>query len=66
VRTTLPDCPLLVGSGAKAATVAGLLGVADGCIVGTSLQAVNPATGRRVVDTARARAFAAAAAERKD
>jgi membrane complex biogenesis BtpA family protein len=66
VRAALPDCPLLVGSGATADSVAGLLKVADGCIVGTSLQRGDPATGRPGVDPALARAFVAAAVERKD
>jgi len=39
VREVLPDCPLLVGSGVTPANVADYLAVADGCIVGTSLQA---------------------------
>ncbi|MFN2371556.1 MAG: BtpA/SgcQ family protein [Candidatus Krumholzibacteriia bacterium] len=68
VRAALPDCPLLVGSGATAASVAELLRLADGCIVGSSLQAADPATGRAAVDAGRARAFhaAATAAPRKD
>jgi len=61
VRAELPDCPLLVGSGATAASVAGLLAHADGCIVGSSLQKVDPATGRKRADAGLARAFLAAA-----
>lgn len=38
VRAAVPDRPLLVGSGANAATIAALLRVADGAIVGTSLK----------------------------
>ncbi|GMV12707.1 MAG: BtpA/SgcQ family protein [Polyangiaceae bacterium] len=38
VRAAVPDRPLLVGSGAGAATIAALLRVADGAIVGTSLK----------------------------
>lgn len=68
VRSALPECPLLVGSGATAATAGPLLEFADGCIVGSSLQAVDPHTGRRAVDTGLARSFLAAlaAARRKD
>jgi membrane complex biogenesis BtpA family protein len=57
VREALPDCPLLVGSGATAATVGELLAVADGLIVGTSLQTPEPGTGRRAVDPVRAADF---------
>lgn len=66
VRAVLPDCPLLVGSGATPATVGALLHVADACIVGTALQTAEPAAGRRRIDAARARAFVAAVSERKD
>ncbi|MBE0565735.1 MAG: BtpA/SgcQ family protein [Krumholzibacteria bacterium] len=68
VRAALPDCPLLAGSGATADTVAELLRHADGCIVGSSLQRPEPATGRPAPDPGRAHAFlaAVAAARRKD
>ncbi len=68
VREALPECPLLVGSGATAAAVGGLLRSADGCIVGSSLQIPEPDSGRPAADPARARAFlaAVAAARRKD
>lgn len=68
VRAALPDCPLLVGSGATAGSLGPLLAFADGCIVGSSLQAADPATGRRAVDAGLARTFLAAlaAARRKD
>ena len=68
VRTALPDCPLLVGSGATAAAVGPLLEFADGCIVGSSLQMTDPLTGRRAIDRGLARIFLAAlaAARRKD
>jgi membrane complex biogenesis BtpA family protein len=67
VRAALPDCPLLVGSGATAASVGSLFAHADGCIVGSSLQTVDPDGGRRQADARLARAFlAAAAAARKD
>jgi len=38
LRSAVPDAPILIGSGASAATVAGLLEVADGVIVGTSIK----------------------------
>ena len=60
VRGALPDCPLLVGSGATAATAGDLLRHADGCIVGSSLQRPEPDTGRLAVDPALAREFLAA------
>jgi membrane complex biogenesis BtpA family protein len=59
VRAALPAAPLYVGSGVTAASVAGLLQVADGVIVGTSIKvdgrttaAVDPALARRFVDAA--------------
>lgn len=55
VRAAVPDRPLLVGSGASAATLAELLRLADGAIVGTSIK-----HGGRVeepVDIARVRAL---------
>ncbi len=59
VRDAVPEAPLLVGSGASAETVAELLSVADGVIVGTSLKRdgrlANP------VDVARVRRLVAAA-----
>lgn len=39
VKQAVPDRPVLVGSGATAENVAGILAVADGVIVGTSLKA---------------------------
>ncbi|MCB1182161.1 BtpA/SgcQ family protein [bacterium] len=57
VREALPDCPLLVGSGADAATAAMLRAHADGCIVGTSLK--EPGAPARVSAT-RTREFLAA------
>lgn len=38
VRRALPDCPLLVGSGVTAPTLAPFAGLADGVIVGTTLK----------------------------
>ena len=55
----VPEAPLLVGSGASPETVAELLSVADGVIVGTSLKRdgrlANP------VDVERVRRLVAAA-----
>jgi membrane complex biogenesis BtpA family protein len=60
VRSAVPDVPLLVGSGVTPETVAELLSVADGAIVGTSLKhrgdvasPVDPERVRRLVDAAR-------------
>ena len=57
VREALPDCPVLVGSGATAATVATLRPAADGCIVGTTLK--EPGSSPRV-SADRTREFLAA------
>jgi membrane complex biogenesis BtpA family protein len=38
VKQALPDTPVLANTGVKHATVAEVLGVADGCIVGSSLK----------------------------
>jgi len=38
IREALPDCPILVGSGVTASTVADFFPAADGCIVGSSLK----------------------------
>lgn len=48
VRAALPDCPLLVGSGATAEGIGSILEYADGCIVGSSLQRPDP-TGRKAI-----------------
>jgi len=59
VKQAVPDRPVLVGSGATAETIADILGVADGAIVGTSLK-----PGGRVdlpVDADLARVFVRAA-----
>ena len=50
VREALPDCPVIVGSGVAEDTVGDLLAVADGCIVGSSLQRADAASGRKAVD----------------
>jgi membrane complex biogenesis BtpA family protein len=62
VRSAVPETPLLVGSGVTADSVAELLSLADGAIVGTSLkrdgdvrQPVDPARVRRLVAAARGR-----------
>jgi membrane complex biogenesis BtpA family protein len=59
VRGAVPDLPLLVGSGVTEATVAGLLSVADGAIVGTSIKVDGDV--RAPVDPARVRTFVEAA-----
>jgi len=59
VRAACPRTTLLVGSGATAATLAGLLARADGVIVGTSVKRGGVTTAP--VDPRRARAFVAAA-----
>jgi membrane complex biogenesis BtpA family protein len=56
VREALPDCPLLVGSGADAETVGSLLEYADGCIVGSSLQRPDT-SGRKAVASDLAASF---------
>lgn len=38
VKKALPDTPVLANTGVKHATVADILGIADGCIVGSSLK----------------------------
>ena len=62
VRSAVRDVPLLVGSGVTPATVADLLSVADGAIVGTFLKRdgrlgnpVDPDRVRRLVEAARSR-----------
>lgn len=55
VRTAVPDAPLWIGSGATAGSLAELLPVCDGMIVGSALQANGKAGGG--VDTARISAF---------
>jgi predicted TIM-barrel enzyme len=61
VRGTVPDVPLLVGSGVTAETVAELLSIADGVIVGTAVKRdgrlanpVDPERVHRLVQAARA------------
>ena len=60
VRAAVPtEIPVLLNTGARAETIAEFLGVADGCIVGTSLKvdghtwnAVDPVRARRFVEAA--------------
>ncbi|MFV2001590.1 MAG: BtpA/SgcQ family protein [Paracoccaceae bacterium] len=61
VKAVLPDVPVLANTGVKHATVADVLSVADGCIVGSSLKvegdtwnAVDPARAADFMDRARA------------
>jgi membrane complex biogenesis BtpA family protein len=61
VRDAVPGAPILVGSGVSAESVAELLEIAGGVIVGTWLKRdgrvgnpVDPARVRRLVDAARA------------
>lgn len=58
VREAVPMAPILIGSGATVATIAGLLEIADGVIVGSDLKDGID----RPIDAARARAFIEAAA----
>lgn len=54
VKTVLPDTPVLANTGVKHATVADVLAVADGCIVGSSLKVDgdtwNPVDPERAAD----------------
>jgi membrane complex biogenesis BtpA family protein len=59
VAATVPDAPLFVGSGATPETVAGLLEIADGVIVGTAVKVDGVTT--NPVDPERAAAFVVAA-----
>ena len=61
VKKVLPDTPVLANTGVKHATVADVLRVADGCIVGSSLKvdghtwnAVDPQRAKDFMDRARA------------
>ena len=61
VKAALPDTPVLANTGVKHATVADVLRVADGCIVGSSLKIdgntwnqVDPARAADFMDRARA------------
>jgi uncharacterized protein len=57
-RQAIPDTPVLANTGVTADTVAGILAVADGAIVGTTLK--RDAVTWNEVDPARAEAFMAA------
>ena len=61
VKSALPDTPVLANTGVKHETVADVLAIADGCIVGSSLKvdgntwnAVDPERARDFMDRARA------------
>src|SRR2546426_458025 len=62
VRGAVPDVPLLVGSGVTPETVAELLSVADGAIVGTAVKRDGDV--RNPVDRARVERLVAAAGRR--
>ena len=61
VKAALPDTPVLANTGVKHDTVAEILSIADGCIVGSSLK-VDGHTWN-AIDPERARSFMAFAAE---
>ncbi|MCK9995982.1 MAG: BtpA/SgcQ family protein [Candidatus Krumholzibacteria bacterium] len=63
VREAVPDCPVLVGSGATPATVGDFLPHADGFIVGSSLQEAAPGNGHARVSRARTSEFVKALKE---
>ncbi len=61
VKRALPDTPVLANTGVKHATIADILRVADGCVVGSALKydghtwnAVDPARAADFMDRARA------------
>lgn len=57
VREAMPDGPILIGSGATTSSVGDFLPLADGFIVGSSLQELDPATGRRMISREKTAAF---------
>ncbi|MCS5616486.1 MAG: hypothetical protein NZ658_00675, partial [Pirellulales bacterium] len=59
VREAVPDRHLFIGSGADESNIAGLLGTADGAIVGTSLKIDGRVDNE--IDPGRARAWILAA-----
>ena len=59
LRDAVPDAPILIGSGANSATVADLLRIANGVIVGTAIKVGGSTTA--AVDPAAAAALVAAA-----
>jgi len=61
VKAALPDTPVLANTGVKHDTVAEIMSIADGCIVGSSLK-VDGHTWN-AIDPERARSFMALAAE---
>jgi uncharacterized protein len=65
VRATVPDAPLVIGSGVSETSVAHLTGMADALIVGSAIkhhgraeELVEPDRARRFVEAARAAGFA--------
>lgn len=66
VRRALPECPLLVGSGITAANLADYLSLADGCIVGTSLQTEGRIDRDRAADLVASCARLDGGGQRKD
>lgn len=61
VKKVLPDTPVLANTGVKHATIADILRIADGCIVGSALKvdgdtwkAVDPDRAKDFMDRARA------------
>lgn len=66
LRESLPDCPLLVGSGITRANLADFRAVADGFIVGSSLQIAGRVDRRRVAQLAEALDGAPRRPRRKD
>lgn len=64
-RAELPDCPLLIGSGAARGNLSRFLPGADGFIVGSSLKSAAD-TGRHRIDPERVISFVAAMRESTD
>lgn len=65
IRATMPDCPLLVGSGMTTGNLADYDGLADAYIVGSSLKRVG-LEGRAAVDHRLVGAFVDAAVAQRD
>ena len=57
LRSVLPDCPLLVGSGLTAETAAAFRPGADGVIIGSSLKITDPDSGLPLVSVDKTQAF---------
>jgi uncharacterized protein len=56
LRSILPDCPILVGSGMSIANLSEFSGIVDGYIVGSSLQTLGP-DGWPAIDPQKANTF---------